>query len=91
VRSLLVGRANLAIALLTRGRPEDSDEGGRLLQLALEAARRLILPEAQQIEQLVEQAGLGGDHCRAALTMTARLVIARSRRAATQSGRAARN
>jgi hypothetical protein len=59
VRSLLVGRANLTIALLTRGRPEDSDEAGRLLQLALEAARRLILPEAQQIEQLVEQAGSG--------------------------------
>ena len=55
VRALLVGRANLAIALLTRGRAEDRDEARRLLHLALELdeARRLKLPEAQNIEQIL--------------------------------------
>ncbi len=57
VRSLLVGPANLAINLLTRGRAEDRGEARRLLHLALEAARRLKLPEARQIEAVIEQAG----------------------------------
>ena len=61
VRELLVGRANLAITLLTRGRAEDRDEARRLLHLALAEARRLKLPEAQQIQDFLEQQGLGED------------------------------
>jgi tetratricopeptide (TPR) repeat protein len=61
VRELLVGRANLAITLLTRGRAEDRDEARRLLHLALDEARRLKLPEAQQIQDFLEQLGLGED------------------------------
>jgi esterase/lipase superfamily enzyme len=52
VRSLLVGRANLAINLLQRGADGDRDEAGRLLALALGDAQRLGLPEASQIEQI---------------------------------------
>ena len=58
VRSLLVGRANLAIALLSRGAEGDQEEARRLLHLALDEARRLQLPEAQRIDQIIEQAGL---------------------------------
>jgi len=58
VRSLLVGRANLAINLLSRGAECDRDEARRQLDLALEAARRLKLPEAEQIERFIEQARL---------------------------------
>jgi hypothetical protein len=58
---LLVGRANLAVNLLTRGGEGDREEARRLLRLALDEARRLKLPEAEQIEALIEQAGLGGD------------------------------
>jgi hypothetical protein len=61
VRALLVGRTNLAITLLTRGGDSDRDEARRLLRLALDEARRLQLPETQQIEQLLERAGLAGD------------------------------
>jgi esterase/lipase superfamily enzyme len=59
VRELLVGRANLAITLLQRAEDGDRDDARDLLSLALDEARRLSLPEAQQIEQIVEQAGLG--------------------------------
>jgi hypothetical protein len=55
VRSLLVGRANLAIGLLQRGAAGDLGEARRLLGLALGDAHRLRLPEAQQIEQIIEQ------------------------------------
>jgi esterase/lipase superfamily enzyme len=55
VRSLLVGRANLAIGLLQRAADGDRDEAGRLLGLALDDAQRLGLPEAGQIEQIIEQ------------------------------------
>jgi tetratricopeptide (TPR) repeat protein len=61
VRLMLVGRANLAMTLLTRGAESDREEARRLLHLALDAARRLKLPEAAQIEQILEQAGLGDD------------------------------
>jgi tetratricopeptide (TPR) repeat protein len=60
VRSLLIGRANLAITLLQREKDGDRDEARRLLNLALDDARRLTLPEAQKIEQLMEQVGLAG-------------------------------
>ena len=59
MRSLLVGRANLTITLLQRANDGDRDEAARLLQLALDDAQRLRLPEAQQIEQLIEQTGVG--------------------------------
>ncbi|MFO7563036.1 MAG: CHAT domain-containing protein [Enhygromyxa sp.] len=59
VRELLVGRTNLALTLVQRGRKEDSSEVEELLALALRDARRLRLPEAQQIEQLIRH--LGGD------------------------------
>ena len=58
-RELLVGRANLAIGLLQRGANGDRDEAGRLLRLAVDAARRLSLPEAGQIEQILEQTRSG--------------------------------
>ena len=58
VRSLLVGRANLAITLLQRGNDGDRDEARRLLGLALAGARRLNLPEAQQIEEIMGQTGI---------------------------------
>ena len=61
MRSLLAGRANLAMTLLTRGHADDRDEARRLLHLALNEARRLKLPEAQQIEEIIEQAGFGED------------------------------
>jgi hypothetical protein len=50
VRSLLVERANLSFMLLQRGTPGDAAEARRLLRLALEAARWLRIPEADQIE-----------------------------------------
>jgi hypothetical protein len=58
VRELLIGRANLAIGLLQRGADGDRDEADRLLGLALADAQRLRLPEAQQIEQIMRQAGI---------------------------------
>ena len=54
VRSLLVGRANLALLLLTRNQSSDRDEAQRLLCLALADARRMQLPEAQQIEAILQ-------------------------------------
>ncbi len=56
VRELLVCRANLAVTLLQRANDGDRNEARSLLSLALEDARRLDLPEAQQIEQVIEQA-----------------------------------
>src|SRR5271168_2430301 len=55
VRELLVGRANLAITLLRRAKDGDRDEAHSLLRLALADARRLNLPEAQQIERFIDQ------------------------------------
>jgi hypothetical protein len=56
VRYLLFGRWNLASTLLRRGREQDREEARGLLLMALDEARRLKLPEALQIEQLLEQA-----------------------------------
>jgi len=58
MRALLVGRANVAVALIERGRSEDAPEITRLLALALTDARRLRLPEAQQIETIIRHIGL---------------------------------
>jgi 3',5'-cyclic AMP phosphodiesterase CpdA len=58
VRSLLVGRANLAIAYLQRGQRDDRRHANKLLCLALNDARRLRIPEAQVIEGILSQAGL---------------------------------
>jgi hypothetical protein len=57
-RFLLFGRWNLASTLLRRGREQDREEARGLLVVALDEARRLKLPEALQIEQLLEQARL---------------------------------
>ncbi len=56
-RSLLVGRTNVALALLQRGQPGDREEARKLLGLALEAAREMRIPEAGQIEEIMRQAG----------------------------------
>ena len=61
VRLLLVGRANLALLLLTRNHDGDHEEARRLLCLALADARRLRIPEAQQIEAILAQLGLACD------------------------------
>jgi tetratricopeptide (TPR) repeat protein len=61
MRSLLVGRANLAITLLQRGHDGDRKEACRLLHLALDEAKRLKLPEPQQIEEILAQAEFGDE------------------------------
>ncbi|MGE0259802.1 MAG: hypothetical protein AB7T18_13720, partial [Alphaproteobacteria bacterium] len=58
-RELLVGRANLAIALLQRTHDADRAEARDLLLLALAEARRMQLPEAGQIRAIIARAGLG--------------------------------
>jgi hypothetical protein len=60
-RDLLVARAEQAMTRLRREAEGDREEARRLLLLALDAARRLKLPEAQQIERTIEQAGLGAE------------------------------
>ena len=57
VRALLVARANLAITLLKRGAPGDRKEARGLLHLALEAAKKLRLPEVAQIEVILASLG----------------------------------
>jgi tetratricopeptide (TPR) repeat protein len=55
-RALLVGRTNLALNLIARGRPEeDAAEIGSLLAQALADAQRLGLPEAAQIEAIMRR------------------------------------
>ena len=61
VHSLLRGRSQLAGILMERATEGDREEAHRLLRLALDAARRLKLPEAQQIEAIIERAGRGDD------------------------------
>jgi esterase/lipase superfamily enzyme len=61
VRSLLVGRANLAITLLQRANDGDRDEARNLLNLAVDEAQRLGLPEAGQIEQIIARAGFDSE------------------------------
>ncbi len=57
VHALLRGRWGLAAALLKHQNESDRHEARLLLQLALDEARRLKLPEAQRIERMLEQAG----------------------------------
>ena len=61
VRELLVCRANIALALLSRKTADDGAQANELLCLALADARRLRIPEAGQIEQILEQAGMDCD------------------------------
>ena len=56
--SLLVARANLAMNLWQKDAIQHRDEVQRLLCLALQAARRMRLPEAAQIEEILGQRGL---------------------------------
>jgi hypothetical protein len=62
VRDLLVCRANIAVALLMRMNQTkdqtDRTQANQLLCVALADARRLRLPEADQIEQILQQAGM---------------------------------
>ena len=55
VRSLLVCRAKIAIAMLKRGRKEDRPEARAHLQWALQAAERMQIPEAGQIRGILQQ------------------------------------
>jgi len=58
VRGLLVCRAMIALALLSRGRADERAQANTLLCLALAAARDLGLPEAGQIEQILQHVGM---------------------------------
>ena len=58
VRGVLVARANLALNLLKRAAPGDRDKARSLLCLALADARRLGIPEAGQIEDIIQQHNL---------------------------------
>ncbi len=58
VRGVLVARANLALNLLKRAAPGDRDKARGLLCLALSDARRLRIPEAGQIEDIIQQHNL---------------------------------
>ncbi len=58
VRDLLIGRANLALNLLSRGAAGDREEAAELLIQAREAAERLRLPEAETIRRLQVRHGL---------------------------------
>lgn len=58
IRSLLVGRANLARTLLQRGRDGDRLEAADLLQRALRSAEDLRLPDAEQIRTIMKKAGI---------------------------------
>lgn len=58
VRSLLVGRAKLAILLWQMDAAVNAGRIQELLCLALNDARRLRIPEAEQIESILEQMGL---------------------------------
>jgi tetratricopeptide (TPR) repeat protein len=60
-RDLLVARAEQAVTRLQRNREGDREEARRLLRLALGDARRLNLPEVEQIEAILAQAGLGSN------------------------------
>jgi hypothetical protein len=57
--SLLRGRRQLGTILLERAGQADRKEAQRLLYLARDEARRMKLPEAQQIEEIMEESGLG--------------------------------
>jgi hypothetical protein len=61
VHSLLICRAKIALTLLARGRADDREQANSLLCLALAAARHLRLPEAGQIELILQQADMDCD------------------------------
>jgi hypothetical protein len=58
VRDLLVGRTNLALTYLDRGKPEDRPTVAALLRLALTAAEALRIPEAQRIRDILQRENL---------------------------------
>jgi tetratricopeptide (TPR) repeat protein len=58
LRDLLVGRTKLALTLLTRDAPGDREEARELLRLAFETARRLSIPETDQIRAFQQRYGL---------------------------------
>ncbi len=57
VRSLLVGRAKLALNLIQRNGPGDRDEARSLLEWALAAAQKMQLPEADTIRGILDEMG----------------------------------
>jgi predicted negative regulator of RcsB-dependent stress response len=61
VRSLLVGRTNLAILLWQMDAAANATRVQELLCLALTAARRLQIPEAGIIENILSNRGLSCD------------------------------
>ena len=56
-RSLLVGRTNLAIGLLQRGKAGDREEAVALLRSALDEAGNMRIPEAGVIAGILERLG----------------------------------
>ncbi len=58
VRALLEGRVYLAFILKQRGKPEDGPEIERLMRQALADARRLRIPEAEQIQGFMREMGI---------------------------------
>ena len=54
-RDLLICRANIGINYLARGATGDRQKALELLNLALQDAQRLQLPEAQQIAGIIQQ------------------------------------
>ena len=58
VRVLVSVRRRLALAYLDRDRPGDREVAAQLLELALEGAERLRLPEAAQIRAIQQSYGL---------------------------------
>jgi formylglycine-generating enzyme required for sulfatase activity len=61
VRSLLVGRTNLAILLLQKDAASNAEHARELLFTALRDARQLNIPEAGQIETILRQLGWEGE------------------------------
>ena len=60
-RDLVFDYWNLGFILVRRGGEGDREVAGKLLHLALDKARQMQIPEAKQIEEFIEQAGLGGE------------------------------
>jgi hypothetical protein len=57
-QELMRGRCQLAGILFRRASEGDWDQARTLLQLARNDARQMALPEAQQIEEIMRQAGI---------------------------------
>jgi hypothetical protein len=58
MRNLLIGRANLAVTYLKRAQPGDREQAAELLQLALQAAEAMRIPEASRIREILQENGL---------------------------------